>query len=204
MQRGIKIRLTKKQINKIFEKRNRARWTKNLVVYGELLEKLSDAHAVHHYERSFNYFYQVRRNAEWRKKFYGLFYSSREKEVDFAYIMNELFIMTGRVEASFASKLLATLNPEMPIIDRHVLSYIERKLPPSSKKKDKKERIAIIIALHKEMEEAFTAFLKTEIGQHLLDRFRSEYPTSAISQMKMLDFVLWQSGGKQGRRKKKK
>ncbi len=149
MEPVIKIRLTKEDIDVIFKIRNKDKWNKNLGVYNELVRELKNAHNVQGYERNFNYFYQVRRNAEWRGKFYALFYSSRDKEVDFAYILNELFNRTGRVEASFASKLIATLNPSLPIIDRHVLSYIGRKLPSLSKNKDNKERIVIIIALYK-------------------------------------------------------
>jgi hypothetical protein len=194
MEQTISIGLTKEKISAIFEGRNRGKWDKYLEVYDHLLRELDNAQEVSDYEKSFNYFYQVRRGEIWRKKFYDLFYSLRNKRVDFADIINELFQRTDRVEASFASKLAATLNPDLPIIDRHVLSYIGRKLP--SPYKENKERIAAIITLHKEMEREFNAFLKTESGKYLLERFRKEYPHSKISEMKMLDFVLWQSGGK--------
>lgn len=101
------------------------------------------------------------------------------------------------MEASFASKMAATLDPDLPIIDRHVLSYIGRKLPPARKGKDNQnERVRAIIILHKEMERGFKVFLKTPTGRYLVQRFRREHPGTKISEMKMLDFVLWQSGGK--------
>ncbi len=194
------VDLTKEKIDAIFERRKKKRWDAYLAVYDYLLKEMPNAHALPDYGRKFNYFYQVRRNLVWRKKFYALFYESRGKEVDFANILRTLFQNTEKIEASFASKMAATLNPDLPIIDRHVLSYIGRKLP--SPNKGKEERIAAIIVLYEEMERTFKAFLKTDSGKHLLKRFRGEYPESTISEMKMLDFVLWQSGGNGARNKK--
>ena len=36
---------------------------------------------------------------------------------------------TGRIEASFASKLVATINPRMPVVDRIVLKNLYWRLP---------------------------------------------------------------------------
>lgn len=193
MKHPITIALTKKDIDAIFKRRNRKKWNKDLAVYDYLVREIDNAHVLPDYSRKFNYFYQVRRNAAWRKKFYAIFHASRGKEIDFADIMDQLFKKTGQVEASFASKLAATLDPRLPIIDRHVLSYIGRKLPPSHK--ESKERILTIIALHREMKREFKKFLKHKTGKYLLKRFRAEHPLSTANEMKMLDFVLWQSGG---------
>jgi hypothetical protein len=193
------IHLTKREIDDFFATRNLARWNKDLEVYGYLLKNLDRAHALPEYSTRFNYFYQVRRNARWRKEFYALFYSSRGKRTDFGVLLKHLFLKTGKIEASFASKLAATLDPGLPIIDRHVLSYIDRKLPSASK--SKQERIALTIELYKEMQAAFGAFLKTKEGKHLLSRFKKEHPGVRMSGMKQLDFVLWQSGGKKNVKK---
>jgi hypothetical protein len=152
------------------------------------------AHILADYERKFNYFYQVRRNAEWRKKFYALFYDLRGREIKFADILSVLFRETQKIEASFASKLAATLDPALPIIDRHVLSYIGERLPSASK--NSAERMMMIGELYAAMKRNFTEFLASASGVHLLHRFSSEYPNRTINDMKKLDFVLWQSGGK--------
>lgn len=194
MQQRIVIELTRQDIDRVFAVRDIARWEKNLDVYDFLLGELKTAHTIPEYERKFNYFYQVRRNAEWRKKFYTIFYDARTSKVKFADILAQLFKETNKIEASFASKLAATLNPALPIIDRHVLSYIGQKLPSASKSAN--ERMEMIVELHNAMQREFGTFLSGKTGSYLLKSFDEEYPGRNVSDMKKLDFVLWQSGGK--------
>jgi hypothetical protein len=71
----MKLNLSKHEIDAIFNVRDEKRWLKNLGVYEYLLREMDRAHeeeVLADYQRNFNYFYQVRRNAEWRKKFYAL------------------------------------------------------------------------------------------------------------------------------------
>jgi hypothetical protein len=81
------------------------------------------------YRRRFNHFYRVRRGKEWQDSFYGILDSKKGKRVTFAEALNELYRATSRYEASFASKLLATLDPEMPVIDSVVLRNLGLRLP---------------------------------------------------------------------------
>ena len=60
-------------------------------------------------QRLFNGFYRVRRNETWRDAFYALFQRVRDARPTFEDILTALYDKTGRVEASFASKMLATL-----------------------------------------------------------------------------------------------
>lgn len=77
------------------------------------------------FQRTFNGFFMVRRNDVWRKDYYGLFECiKRLGDVSFSYILEELYRLTGNVEASFVSKMLSTLKPEMPIWDTDMLYRI--------------------------------------------------------------------------------
>ena len=199
MANALEIHLTKKEVDDVFNRRDKKKWEKIIGVYTFLLENLARADAVDvsgEYQKKFNYFYQVRRNAQWREDFYALFFRySKGKNADFADILKTLHVKTGKIEASFASKFAATIDPELPLIDRHVLSHIERKLPSSQW--SPADRMFAIIELHDAMRKEFAAFLSdTPSGKHLIKRFKAEYPKVKISEMKMLDFVLWQSGGK--------
>ena len=74
------------------------------------------------YQRVFNAFYVVRRNSKWRKIYYEYFESQKNnKHLTFEMIIRYLYEKTGQVEASFSSKLLSTVNPNMPIWDIYVL-----------------------------------------------------------------------------------
>lgn len=198
MKSAVRIKLTKKEIDAVFKKRDPKKWEKILDVYIFLIENLDrtdnpDISA--EYQRKFNYFYQVRRNAKWRKRFYLLFSKyAKKRNADFGSILNAIHKETGMIEASFSSKFAATIDANLPLIDRHVLTYIDRKLP--SNQRAARDRIAAIIELHDNMKREFSAFLHTPRGRHLIARFTKEHKDKKISHMKMLDFVLWQSRGK--------
>jgi len=198
MEKILQIRLTKAEIDAVFKKRDKEKWDKVLDVYLFLRENLACADAPEitaTYQRKFNYFYQVRRNAAWREKFYALYFRhAKERRADFAHVLNTLFKETGKIEASFASKFVAMIDPDLPLIDRHVLSYLDQELPTN--RRSPEGRIATIIELYGNMKEGFTAFLETDRGRYLVARFMVEHKDKKISPMKMLDFVLWQSGGK--------
>lgn len=197
----MQIRLTKAEIDAVFNRRDKEKWNKVLDVYLYLRKNLARADVpeiIAIYQRKFNYFYQVRRNAAWREKFYVLYFRhAKERRADFAHVLKELFRATGKIEASFASKFVATIDPDLPLIDRHVLSYLDQELPTN--RRSPEERIRAIIELYDDMREGFAAFLKTDRGRYLVARFMAEHGDKKISPMKMLDFVLWQSGGKKKR-----
>lgn len=141
------------------------------------------------YRKQFNSFYRVRRGRDWQDKFYKLLEGKKGQAVGFAEVLHALHQATGRYEASFASKLLATINPEMPVLDSVVLGNLNLSLPAYSSR----DRAARIERLHDTLVSWFRAFLPTETGRYLVERFRTEYPHAAISEVKMLDLVLWQT-----------
>jgi len=141
------------------------------------------------YRRRFNHFYRVRRGIEWQDKFYRVLQRSKGQVVTFGQVLRALRRATGRCEASFASKLVATVRPEMPVIDSVVLKNVDLRLP----RYNSRARTAQLVRLHQTLVQRFHAFLRTETGRYLVKRFREEYPQARISQVKMLDLVLWQT-----------
>jgi len=81
------------------------------------------------FQKTYNGFYRVRRNAEWQDVYFNLMEMAKTKPLDFSQIISDLRRKTGRLEASFASKLVATLHPDRPVIDRFVLEYFSLRLP---------------------------------------------------------------------------
>lgn len=73
------------------------------------------------FQTRFNAFYRVRRSSAWRRVFYALLEQEKSKPRPFAYVLRALHAATGRAEASFASKLVASVDPDMPVIDAFVL-----------------------------------------------------------------------------------
>ena len=73
------------------------------------------------FQREFDFFYKVRRNAEWRKVFFEIFERKKKKNCFYKEIITELYEGTGQVEASFASKMLASYCTKEPDKLRHPL-----------------------------------------------------------------------------------
>ena len=85
------------------------------------------------FQRTFNAFYRIRRNEEWRKVYYHLFEELKENTPSFECIIRYMYEKTGNIEASFSSKMLATLCPQKPIWDRYVVENLGLKLEGKSK-----------------------------------------------------------------------
>lgn len=100
------------------------------------------------------------------------------------YIHKEL----GRFEASFSSKLVATINPSLPIWDSIVLKNSGKK-PPAYNKKNRMEEI---ILLYDAIKNEYEKILEEEKGKKIIELFDNEYPNSGITDIKKVDFVFWQ------------
>lgn len=153
------------------------------------------------FQRTFNGFYKVRRNQAWQKIYYGLLAAElgklKKAQSSFAEILAHFHKRTSRVEASFASKLVATVDPDQPVLDKIVLSNIGCHLPYPGRK----NRLETIVLLHRKIAECYRAYLKTSDGKYLVANFKKWYPKADITDVKMLDFVLWQTREKKRTRK---
>src|SRR3989338_9395340 len=142
-----------------------------------------DASRNREFQRAFNAFYRVRRNSEWQKEFYQLLEANKKKKMNFGSVLLALYKKTGRMDSSFASKLVATINPEMPVIDKVVCKNLGLKLP-SAKAKNRELKI---IELYQTLAKEFSEFLKTENGKYLIEEFGREYLcANKVTKVKML------------------
>ena len=126
------------------------------------------------FQRKFTYFYRVRRNSTWRQAYYGLFEENKESEnITFESILRAIFERTGRIEASFASKMLATLKPEMPIWDSIVLSKLGIKPCQSM---DKETRLRKTVEIYDSIVSWYERFNLSPEAQRFVDAFDSAFP----------------------------
>jgi hypothetical protein len=149
----------------------------------------SDLRSNADYRRRFNHFYRVRRGQEWQVHFYGLLERMKRQQVDFGTVLRALHTATGRWEASFASKLLATIDPHMPVIDSVVRKNLGLRFPAATHE----NRADALEKLHTTLAATLNEFLATHGGRYLVHRFRQTYPAVDITPIKMVDFVLWQT-----------
>jgi hypothetical protein len=160
--------------------------------YCWLQTALAEADVAHdrEFQTRFNGFYRVRRNAAWQSAFYGLLQKNKSKRQSFADVLYALHAVTGRAEASFASKLVASVNPNMPVIDAFVLKNLGLRLPRVG---PIELRLARIVELHDLIRQIFSDYLASDIGRHLVARFEESYPDRHVTRVKMLDLVLWKA-----------
>ena len=146
-------------------------------------------------------------DAEWQKrfcKFYRVYGGGRGKEWREAFFeqmakvgdrptFSDVLIAlsndprtAGRVEKSFASKLLHTLNPHSPIIDKYIIRNTGVKLPEY-------KSIEEAVVCYDELVGWFDTELKTARGQEWIALFDAAFPEyrERLTAEKKVDFLLW-------------
>ncbi|MBQ0065350.1 MAG: hypothetical protein KBT48_06265 [Firmicutes bacterium] len=141
------------------------------------------------FQKVFSNFYGLSRSGkEWEEKFYNLFETYKNGNKNYAFLLKELSNRTGKLEASFASKICATLDPNMPILDRFVLQNLNLKLPyPESK-----NRIEKTISIYNEIQKWYEEYLETDNAKECIALFDKIFPDYKwVSDVKKIDFYLW-------------
>ena len=142
------------------------------------------------FQKKFNGFYRVRRNEQWRNIFFELMENSRnDKNIKFENILNILKNETNRIEASFTSKLIATINTDLPVLDSFVLNNMNLSLPIYSSK----DRVQKTVEIYDELIKKMNELKNSDNGKYMILKFKEFYPDYIVSEMKMLDLILWQS-----------
>jgi hypothetical protein len=145
--------------------------------------------------RRFNAYYGVRRNIVWRTNYYGIFEGAKASTLDtpalFVSVLADIFRECGRVEGSFASKLVATLRPDGPIVDSVVRAWLSQHgaCPPFS------GGVAGVITYYTWLNEILSAVSLTPEADAWRTAFSAAFPTASprdlVSPMKQLDFLIW-------------
>lgn len=161
--------------------------------YVEIMEWLykADISNDKEFQKLYNHFYRMRQR---KPEFYQTYFDYMEKmksnantltfEDVFFYIKKE----TNRCEASFSSKLLATLNPDKPVWDMFVLENLGvKKIQSSAKNREQK-----IIEAYQKINQWYNDFLGTEEAGLILQIFDEMFPDVKITDTKKVDLFLWQ------------
>lgn len=140
------------------------------------------------FQRLFNGYYRIRRNEEWRRRYYMLFCEARTEHFSFEHIINELYDLTGNVEASFSSKMLATIDASKPVWDQYVLQNLGLELSG----KTKKEKLQNAVCLYDQIEKWYADYLETAEARENIDEFDRLLPDYTwVSDTKKIDCLLW-------------
>lgn len=146
------------------------------------------------FQKKFEDFYVMgRKTATWKSGFYDIFNGYMGKPVpSFSDVLDALAKdprTAGKVEKSFASKMLHTLDPELPIIDREVLKKL--KMPGFSPYGVWTRRRAI--DCHRALMDWYATALADPVAIDWIDAFDKAFPaySGTITPLKKIDFILW-------------
>ncbi len=166
---------------------------KGMAQYIEIMELVSKVDVSIHpeFQKKYNAFYRVRqRPAEWYANYYSLMQESKKAPPSFDQVIDQLNASMCRYEPSFSSKLVATLNPNKPVWDVHILNNTGHSAPSYTAK----NKIELAKAAYGSIERWYEAFLKSDDGKlciEVFDKLVSE--RNKITDLKKIDFILWQT-----------
>lgn len=143
------------------------------------------------FQRTFNGLYMVRRGALWREAFYELFEDEKSRsDRNFERVLTALHNATGRIEASFASKLHATIDPHMPVYD----SWVRLNMSLKARSGPAQLRVPALCADYESIASSYAWIMGQPDYAHVRAAFDDALPDLRdIGDVKKVDLLLWQS-----------
>jgi hypothetical protein len=162
--------------------------------YAFLRERLhaSDITDDRDFQRRFNGLYRVRqRTEEWKSAYYGLMERYKHTPTpNFAAILNELHTATRRIEASFASKLVAIINPNCAVYDSIVAQNLC--FTPPRPHRPPEQRLRELVLLYERLTERMNRLIRNHRFPAISEALEAAFPGYDITPMRKLDLLFWQ------------
>lgn len=108
-------------------------------------------------------------------------------------IMDKLFPYNQKLEISYTTKLIHTINSEYPIYDSNVIKALKLKLTYNSDLNFRKKQY---LGRYQEILKMFKYLLQKELLNDLIDKISEERDVSKLNEIKILDFLFWSAGKK--------
>lgn len=143
------------------------------------------------FQRTFNGLYMVRRGALWRRAFYQVFEEEKSRcDRSFHRVLAALHDATGRIEASFASKLNATIDPTVPVYD----SWVRLNMFLKARSGSPQCRIPALCADYERIESLYAWISRQPDYARARAAFDNAMPDLRdVGDVKKIDLLLWQS-----------
>ncbi len=120
--------------------------------------------------------------------------SQKGQSPTFSLVLRHLHSVLNRYEPSFSSKLVATIDPSAPVWDSFVLKRVGIR-PPLFTSRTKVDEAEVG---YKKLQDWHERHMRSDHGKLVLRIFEEMVPEhERISDLKKIDFVLWQSRAEQ-------
>ena len=147
------------------------------------------------FQKLYNGFYRLRLPASeyYQKHFDYLEKNKNNKNIAFSDVILYMSNLTGRVEASFSSKIVATINQDMPVWDNNVLSHLSINIPKGSFH----SKIEQSVLIYNDLCNYYDKKLKENNAKDIIKIFNNLFPQyRSITDIKKLDLAIWSLGVK--------
>lgn len=145
------------------------------------------------FQKSFAGFYRVRRGERWRSIYYKVMERAKRNPsvVSFNEILEVLYRETGIVEKSFASKMAATIDPGLPVLDSIVLAHFG--LSEREYKKAHLSGLEWVKQIYEDLGRCYRELLGSREGCSAIQRFDKIFSEKkdSVSSIKKMDLILW-------------
>lgn len=144
------------------------------------------------FQKTYENFYTLGRYPkEFRRDYFV--YMERVKEIKPSFEETlSYFLKYGTLEVSFSSKLVHTLDPEQPIWDRNVTDrHFGYKIPTYGTKDREKKMLDRYMRYKRD----FFKYVASDDGKAVIRAFDEAFPKTGFTDLKKVDFVLWQDDG---------
>ena len=145
------------------------------------------------FQRTYKGFYRMRqRTQEFYECYFDYMEANKSSDITFGDVLSFLYKSTSRIEPSFSSKMLATINPEMPVWDVNALSNLSIRPP----RPYHKERLKATVDTYSVLLDWYAGYVGTQNARDVIGVFDEIYPDTQITNVKKIDIALWSLGEK--------
>lgn len=140
------------------------------------------------FQKAFNGFFRMGRRTEaYYKDYYDYLQKHKTAGISFADALTYLYEKHGRLEMSFVSKMAAIADPTLPIWDSVVTKgHFGITVPYTS------NRLQKGIEKYRQYCGEYATYMQTNEAQAKITAFEKLFPGTEITDVKKLDFMLWQ------------
>lgn len=151
------------------------------------------------FQKSFiGYYFAGPKPQAFRNFYFFYMQQCRSVHPSYAEILHAVYDRTGEVHYSLSSKLLHTIDPEHPILDRHVMRLLGFTLLDSSHT-DASTRINYYGSVFDTISAEYKQYKDTSFMQEAIDRFDVLFPTFRdIPYTKKVDMLLFRLRNERG------
>ena len=169
----------------------------HLKAYISILDAIRQDHfvATAEFQTTFNGFFRIRqRPAVWYRQYYKLMEEQKSANRSFKDLLLLVAPVNGTIDVSFVSKLMAAVDPSLPLWDRYVLQNLGLlKRWEKMTGKENALRIDEACRIYQEIKAWSQAFICSEDGEKCIAAFDAALPSykDKLTAVKKIDYLLW-------------